>query len=149
MKVILQQDVQGSGKKGDIIQVSDGYAINFLLPKGLAIEASANNINTMKSKKDAEEHRKSREIDDAKKLADKLSGLTVHLRVKAGENGKLFGSITSKELAQALENEHHITIDKKKFHVPDPIKILGTLQVSIRVYPEISANIKVEIISLS
>lgn len=148
MKVILQQDVQGSGKKGDIVQVSDGYARNFLLPKGLAIEASINNINTIKSKKDSEEHKKNREVDNAKKLAEKLSGLTVHLQVKAGENGKLFGSITSKEIALALENEHHILIDKKKFHVPDPLKIIGTVPVSIRVYPEISANINVEITSL-
>jgi len=146
MKVILQQDIKGTGKKGQIIQVSDGYARNFLLPKGLAIEASTGNLNALKTKKEAEEHRKEREKQEAQKLAEKLSGLTVTVKAKAGENGKLFGSITSKEIADVLEKQHHVKIDKKKINLTEPIKTLGALTVDVRVYPEISASLKVEVV---
>lgn len=145
MKVILKQDVKGSGKKGDVVNVSDGYARNFLFPRGLAIEANAANLKNLKSRKDAEEHRKAQELERAKKLADKMKGLNVEITAKAGENGKLFGSITNKEIAEALNKQHKIKIDRKKIVLDEPIKSLGELTVEVKIYPEITSDLKVVI----
>ncbi|MGI6707177.1 MAG: 50S ribosomal protein L9 [Clostridia bacterium] len=145
MKVILQQDVKGSGKKGDVVNVSDGYARNFLFPRGLAIEATKANLKNLKNRKEAEAHRKAQELEDAKKLADKMKGLSVEITAKAGENGKLFGSITNKEIAEALNKQHKIKIDRKKIVLDEPIKSLGELTVEVKVYPEISSELKVVI----
>lgn len=146
MKVILQADVKGKGKKGDIINVSDGYARNFLLPKGLAIEATKTNMNVAKMKKAAEEHKKSQELEEAKALAEKLSKVTVTIKAKAGENGKLFGSITSKDIADVLKSQHKIEIDRRKLNLDEAIKSLGTFQVEVKVYPEVSAKIAVNVV---
>jgi len=146
MKVILQADVKGHGKKGDIVDVSDGYARNFLLPKGLAVEANATNLNAIKGKKEAEAHRKQQELSQAKEIAQKLSNITVTMKVKAGENGKLFGSITSKEIAEKLKEQYNIDIDKRKINLTEPIKMLGTFQVEVKVYPEVTAKLKVSVI---
>ena len=113
MKVILQKDVKGTGKAGEIANVSDGYARNFLLPKGLAIPADANSINAALVKKGADKHRLDMQRQRAKELADEMSGLTVKVYAKAGENGKLFGSITSKDIAEALEKQEGMKIDAK------------------------------------
>lgn len=143
MKVILNQDVKGQGKKGQLVEVSDGYARNFLLPKKLAKEATKENINVMQGKRDSEEHRKKVELEEAQETARKIEAASVKLTAKAGENGKLFGSITSKDVAEALTMQHHIKLDKKKFVLPDGIKTLGTTEVEIKVYTGVTAKLKV------
>ena len=144
MKVILKQDVKGLGKEEDMVNVSDGYARNYLFPRGLAAEASAGNINIMNTKKKAEKTKKDRELAQARELAEKLGNITVVIKTKSGENGKLFGSITSKDIADGLKSGHNIDIDKKKIVLPDPIKNLGTTQVEVKLYPEVSARIAVK-----
>lgn len=143
MKVILSKDVKGQGKKGDLINVSDGYARNFLLPKGLAVEATNQNMNVLNGKKASEAHKKEVEIAEAKKTAEKLKTIVVKFNAKAGENGKLFGSITSKEIAEKLKDEYNITVDKRKIILADGIKTAGTFDVEIKVYTEIMASVKV------
>lgn len=145
MKVILKQDVKGLGKKEQMVEASDGYARNYLLPRGLAVEASASNVNIMKTKKEAEAQKKEREIAQAKELANKIKNITVTLKVKAGENGKLFGSITGKDVAEALKSQHKLDIDKKKLVMPDAIKSVGTSEVEVKLYPEISSKFTVKI----
>lgn len=143
MKVILNQDVKGQGKKGQLVEVSDGYARNFLLPKKLAKEATKENINVMQGKKESEEYRLKVALEEAQATAKKISEVSVKLNAKAGENGKLFGSITSKDVAEALTMQHHIKLDKKKFVLPDGIKTLGTTEVEIKIYTGVSAKLKV------
>lgn len=145
MKVILKQDVKGMGKKESLHEVSDGYARNFLLPKGLAVEASASNLNVMNTKKEAEKSKKDREIAQAKALAEKLKSVTVIIKTKAGENGKLFGSITSKDITDKLKSKFALDIDKKKIHMPDAIKALGTFEVDVKLYPEVNAKLTVKV----
>lgn len=145
MKVILNQDVKGQGKKGQLVEVSDGYARNFLLPRKLAKEATSENINVMKGQAEAEEYRKMTELEQAKKDAAKIEEVIVELTAKAGENGKLFGSITGKDVAEALKMQHHIKLDKKKFAMSDGIKVLGTTIVDVKVYPGVTAKLKVKV----
>lgn len=146
MKVILKQDVKGLGKKEDMIEVKDGYARNFLLPRGLAVEANASNINDMKSKKESERQKRERELAHARELAEKLKKITVVIKSKAGENGKLFGSITNKDIADKLKSDFNIDIDKKKFVLADTIKTLGETQVEVKLYPEVSGTLTVKIV---
>ena len=148
MKVILKQDVKGLGKKEQMVEASDGYARNFLLPRGLAVEATSSNVNIMKTKKEAEAQKKDREIAQAKDLAKKIKDITVTLKVKAGENGKLFGSITSKDVAEALKSQQKLDIDKKKLIMPDSLKAVGTFEVEVKLYPEINSKFTVKIESL-
>lgn len=145
MKVILNQDVKGQGKKGQLVEVSDGYARNFLLPRNLAKEATNENLNVMKGKAESEEYRKKVELEAAQADAAKINEATVQLTAKAGDNGKLFGSITSKDVAEALKMQHHIKIDKKKLVMPDGIKMLGVTTVDVKVYPGVTAKLKVQI----
>ena len=145
MKVILNADVKGKGKKGDFVNVNDGYARNFLLPKGLAVEATAANLNNLKGKKEAEDYRRQQDFESAEATAEKLKAITVELSAKAGENGKLFGSITSKEIAEKLKYQHHIVIDKKKMVLPDGIKSTGMHTVEIKLHPKVKAELKVDI----
>ena len=146
MKLILQQDVKGQGKKGDIVNVSDGYARNFLLPRNLAIEASEANLNTLNQKKQAEKNKKDKEVSGAKELAFKISEVTVTLKSKAGDNGKLFGSITSKDIAEGLKKQHNISIDKRKIILEDAIKSLGSLEVEVKLFEGIGSKLKVKVI---
>ena len=145
MKVILNQDVKGQGKKGQLVEVSDGYARNFLLPKKLAKEATKENINIMQGQNDSIEYRKKKELEEAQAVADKMKDITVSLKAKAGENGKLFGSITSKDIAEALTMQHHIKIDKKKFVLPDGIKTLGITNVDVKLHPGVVGKVKVSV----
>jgi large subunit ribosomal protein L9 len=145
MKVILKQDVKGLGKKENLVDVSDGYARNFLFPKGLAVEATATNINVMKTRNDAEKSKKERELAHARELAAKIKEITVEIRTKAGENGKLFGSITSKDIADKLKADFGLDIDKKKIVMNDAIKSLGTTEVDVKLYPEVSAKLTIKI----
>lgn len=146
MKVILREDVKGKGKKGELVNVSDGYARNFLIPKGLAVEATNANVNAMKIQREAQARKTEREKAEAQKLAERLSKSTVTIKAKAGENGKLFGSITSKDIADMLQVQHKIDIDKKKINLPEAIKVLGSTEVEIKVYPEVTAKVKVNVV---
>lgn len=148
MKVILNQDIKGQGKKGDLIDVSDGYARNFLFPKNLAIPATKENINVLKGQQESREYRQQKELEQAQDTAKKINEISVVLKAKAGDNGKLFGSITSKDVSEALTEQHHIKIDKKKFVLPDGIKSLGTTQVDIKIHPGVTAKLKVNVESL-
>ena len=148
MKVILSQDVKGQGKKGDMIEVSDGYARNFLLPRNLAKEATKENINVMQGQKDSQAYRKQKELEEAEDIKNKIEAVNVKIKAKAGENGKLFGSVTSKDISEELKMQHHIKIDKKKFVLPDGIKALGTVEIDVKVYPGVTAKLKVTVESL-
>jgi large subunit ribosomal protein L9 len=145
MKVILKQDVKGLGKNESMVEVNDGYARNFLIPRGLAVEATSSNINVMKTRKEAEQTKKDRELASARALADKLKGITVTIKAKAGENGKLFGSITSKDISEKLMNDFKLDVDKKKIVLHDALKSLGTTEIEAKLYPEVSAKFTVKI----
>ena len=143
MKVILNQDVKGQGKKGQLVEVSDGYARNFLLPRKLAKEATKENINIMHGKQESLEYQKKKELEEAQEIAKRMEEITVKLSAKAGENGKLFGSVTSKDVSEALTSQHHIKLDKKKFVLPDGIKTLGTTTVEVKLPQGVSGKVKV------
>lgn len=143
MKVILTQDVKGQGKKDQMVNVSDGYARNFLFPKGLAIPADAKSINEMKNKEAAAQHKIEMEKQAARDLAAKLSAVSVKLKADAGTDGRLYGSVTSKDIAEALEKQHQIVVDKRKIVLSDPIKAFGTYILDVKLYPEIAGKINV------
>lgn len=147
MKVIFMQDVKGQGKKGEIKNVSDGYAKNFLIPKGAAIEATNSNLNDLKGKNDSIQYKKDTEEENARNLSKKLETIAVKISAKSGENGKLFGSITSKDLADALKKQYSIDIDKRKFNLPDGIKSIGEFNVTIKLYTGITGTLKVMVVS--
>jgi large subunit ribosomal protein L9 len=145
MKVILIKDLKGTGFAGDIVNVSDGYARNYLFPKGIAKEASAQNLNVAKQQQQANEKRRMLERLSAEEAAKRLSGLKVVVKAKCGENGRLFGSITAKEISDAILEQHGIEIDKKRIVMDDHIKELGETQLSVKVYAGISADITVSV----
>ncbi|MBQ3119044.1 MAG: 50S ribosomal protein L9 [Clostridia bacterium] len=147
MKVILKADVKGQGKKGDLINASDGYAKNFLLPKGLAIVADKSAINELEGKKSAAQFHKNQEEMRARELAENLEGKKVTFKAKSGENGKLFGSITAQDVADEIKQQLHLEVDKKKLQL-ESIKTLGTTEAVVKVYPGISAKVKVEVLPL-
>lgn len=143
MKVILTEDVKGQGKKGQMIEVSDGYGRNFLLARGLAVEANASNVNVMKTKQAAEAARKAKELAEAKALAAELAKVNLTIRVKAGENGKLFGAVSTKDIADELKKQYKYDVDKKKLVLREMIKSLGTYEVQAKLYSEVSAKFNV------
>ncbi|HXK71556.1 MAG TPA: 50S ribosomal protein L9 [Clostridia bacterium] len=143
MKVILTQDVKTLGKKNQLINVSDGYARNFLFKKKLAIEADAKNLNIMKDKIQSDNSKKDRELIEANILKSKLEDKEVKIEMLAGENGKLFGSITTKDIADAIKKQHKTEIDKRKIHLDEPIKSIGTTNVAIKVHSDVSININI------
>lgn len=145
MKVILTQDVKAQGKKGDLINVSDGYANNFLLKKGLAKVATKQAINELEGKKGAEEYRRNQEEEKAKNIADRMKEFTVKLTAKSGKEGKLFGSITSKDVAQALKEQYNIEVDKRKIDLPDGIRTCGTRDVNVSLYHGVTGTFKVQV----
>jgi large subunit ribosomal protein L9 len=147
MKVVLLADVKGHGKKGDLVEASDGYARNFLLPKGLAKEATKGVLNEVKGKSDAAAYHKEQEKIAAKETAEKIDGAKVVIKSKAGENGKLFGKVTNQNVADAMKYQLHVVIDKRKIVMPDGIKTIGSHEVEIKIYHEISAKITVETVS--
>jgi large subunit ribosomal protein L9 len=144
MKVIFLQDVKGQGKKDEIKEVSDAYARNVLLKKGLAEEASETNLNKHKAINKANEKRAQEELEEAKKLAGVLQEAVVQLKTKAGEGGRVFGSVTSKQIADALD-ALHLKIDKRKIHLQEPIKSLGTTIVQVKLHPEVTAELRVHV----
>ncbi|MEE1357124.1 MAG: 50S ribosomal protein L9, partial [Clostridia bacterium] len=145
MKVILTQDVKGQGKKGQAINVSDGYARNFLFPKGLAIVADAAAMNDLKNKEESRLHKIELEKQAAKETAAKLEKVSVKVLATAGADGRLYGSVTAKEIAQCLEDQHKITIDKRKIDLSDPIRAFGSYSVNVKLYTDIIGKINVVI----
>ena len=146
MKVILKADIKGVGKKDEVINASDGYARNFLFPKNLAVEANKENMNKLKAQKDANQFKKDTEKEEAKKLAEKLKKIMVTIKVKTGENGKIFGGVSAKEIAENLETQHNIKIDKKKIELKETIKTLGTQMVNEKLFDGVIGTIKVNVI---
>lgn len=147
MKVILLENIKGVGKKDEVINASDGYARNFLFPKKLAIEANKDNLVKLKAKQDSNQHKKDLEKAKAIEIADKLKDVTLKIQVKAGDNGKIFGGVTSKEISENLKAQYNIDIDKKKIVLKETIKVLGTVNVDIKLYEGVLANLKVNTIA--
>lgn len=145
MIVILLKDVKGTGKAGEVIKVSDGFARNMLIPKGLATEATEGNVRSLEKQKKIAEDKKADELAAAKDLAEKIGQLKVNIKTKSGEGGRLFGSITSKDIGEALKEQHNIDIDKKKFLLEGPIKQAGETTVDIKIYYDVIAALKVNI----
>lgn len=145
MKVILQQDVKGKGKKGELVNVSDGYARNFLLPKKLAVEANAQNMEEMKAKDAAKQRQLAIEKQNAVDMGEMLKKLEVKITAKAGDSGKLFGAITSKDIADALKKDHNIDLDKRKIVLAEPIKNFGVYMVEVKLHSEVTSTLKVVI----
>ena len=143
MKVLFKADVKGQGKKGEIKEVSDGFARNFLLPKGLAVVADAKALNEVKNKEEAEKNKLAAEKENALKLQERLSGVTLKLNATAGPDGKLYGSVTPANIAEELKNKEGIDIDRRKISLEDNIKSFGTYVADIKIYPEISAQVAV------
>ena len=146
MVVILLKDVKGTGKAGDVVKVSDGYARNMLIPKGLAKEATQGNVRNLEKHKALAEEKRAEEKAAAQERADELEKIVLIVPSKGGENGKLFGSVTSMDVAKALQDQEGITIDKKKIEMPEgPIKQAGTSQVIVKLYQDVSAKIRVKV----
>ena len=148
MLVLLKADVYGCGKAGDIVKVSDGYGSNFLIPKGLAVRADRGTINSVNNKKAAEKHRVEQQRKNAKALAADMSKLSVKVYAKSGENGRLFGAVTGKEIAAALKEQFDIDCDKKRIRLDEPIKALGVYTVSAHLFEKTDSSFKVEVLPL-
>lgn len=146
MKVILNADVKGQGKKGEMIEVSEGYARNYLLPRNLAIKATADNMNVLRQKEKARQAQIAREKEQAKAYAEQLGSCIVKVRAKGGENGKLFGSVTSREIAEALQEQHGIALEKNRIVLEDNIKNFGSYDVKCKLGYEINGTIHVQVI---
>lgn len=145
MKVIFQKDVKGKGKKGEVKDVSEGYARNFLLKNKLAIEATPGNLNALNAQKRKSDMQEQEEKEEAINLKDKLADLTVEMKAKSGEGGRLFGSITSKQIADKLEKDHGYKVDRRKIELDEPIRSLGYTTVPIKLHLEVSGSIKVHV----
>ncbi len=145
MIVILLKDIKGVGKSGEVIKVSDGYARNMLLPKGFAREATEGNVRNLEKQKSIKEEQRLKELAEAKEMAERIGQLRVTIKSKSGEGGRLFGSITTKDVADALAEQHKINIDKRKFILENPIKHTGDFELDIKIYPEVIAKLKVTV----
>lgn len=145
MKVILQKDVKGKGKKGQLVEVSEGYGRNYLLPRGLAVAATADNMNVMKQAEEARAHREAVERAEAEANAKKFDSIVVHMTAKGGTSGRIFGSVTSKEIAAQLKKEHGIEINKQKIVLDEAIKTFGTFELKVKLYPEVVGKLKVQV----
>lgn len=148
MKVILLDNIKGVGKKDDVINASDGYARNYLFPRKLAVEANAENMSKLNNKKEAKSYHKDLEKQAAEEIAKKLKGIILKMQVRAGENGKIFGGITAKEIADNLKKQYQIEIDKKKIDIKEPIKMLGITTVQVKLYEGVTGNLRVDVISM-
>lgn len=147
MKVILKADIKGVGKKDEVINASDGYARNYLFPRGLADEANNENMSKLKSRNESVAYKKETDRKNAQDLANKIEKITLKMVVKAGENGKIFGGVTSKEIAEALKSEHKIEIDKKKIILNETIKNIGNFTVEIKLYEGVIAKLKLNVVA--
>lgn len=147
MKVMLKKEVHGAGKEGDIVTVADGYANNYLIPRGLAVPADAGVINAAKIKRQAQKHRVEIQRKNAGELAKNMTKLTVRVYAKAGENGRLFGSVTGKEVSDALKEQYDINVDKKKIRFEEPIKAVGIYTVKAHMFEQTEAKFKLEVLA--
>lgn len=145
MKIILIQDVKKLGKKGEVIEVNDGYARNYILPQKLGVEANSKNMNDLKLQKMKEEKDAQKLLDEARELADKIAAQPVTVKMKAGEGGKVFGSVSSKEIAEAMKKQSGLEIDKKKIQLPEPIRSFGFHEVGVRLHPQVTGTLKVKV----
>lgn len=146
MKVILLENVKGVGKKDEIINANDGYARNFLFPKNLAIEANSTNLSKLKSKQDSESFKKSEEKKNAEEMKEKLSKIVLKINVKAGENGKIFGGVTAKEISEQLKKQYNYNIDKKKIDIKETIKTIGMFTIDLKLFEGVVGKLKIHII---
>ncbi|MCW2278231.1 50S ribosomal protein L9 [Heliophilum fasciatum] len=146
MKVILQADVKGKGKKGDVVNVAEGYANNFLFPRHLAIEANAENMKNLERMKALEEKKKADELAEAKVLGAKLKEIAVRVPAKGGEGGRLFGAVTNKEIAEVVEKQYGLKIDKRKYELKQPIKAAGVYTLTVKIHPAVAVDLKVEVV---
>lgn len=146
MKVILQQNVKGLGGPGQVVEVAPGYARNYLIPKGLAIEATKTNLEKLKSKEQAQEKQRERELAEAQKIAADLANITLVIPAKAGESGRLFGSITAADIAGAIRTKTGHDVDRRKIVLPEPLRQLGSTQVEVRLHPQVTVTITVEVV---
>ncbi len=147
MKVILMQDIKGVGKKDEVINASDGYARNFLLPKKKAVEANTENLSKLQGRNDSKQHKKDVEKENATQIKDKLKNITLTLKVKSGENGRIFGGVTAKEISEELEKQYQIKIDKKKIELKETIKNIGVFTINAKLYEGVVGEIKLNVIS--
>ena len=147
MKVILKADIKGVGKKDEVINASDGYVRNFLLPKNLAVEANAENMSKLKAKNDSKAYQQEQDKQAAQQIAEKLSKILLKINVKAGENGKIFGGVSAKEIADCLEKQYNIKVDKKKIELDETIKNLGVRTVEIKLFEGVTGKVKIDVIS--
>ena len=145
MKVILQKDVKNIGKKGDVVEVAEGYGRNFLLPRGLAVEASSGNLRQVAQQKQVESAKAERELKDAEQIGAKIKGQKLQVKAKVGEGGKLFGSITTQEVADQLRKQFSVEIDKRKIELKEPIKSLGTHSIVVKVHPKVHVQVTVNV----
>jgi large subunit ribosomal protein L9 len=145
MKVIFLKDVKGKGKKGEVKNVADGYAQNFLIKNGYAIEATPSNLKTLEAQKRKEQKMAQQELEEAKKLKETLENITVEISAKAGDGGRLFGSVTSKQIAEELKTSHNIKIDKRKIELNDAIRALGFTKVPVKLHSEVTATLTVHV----
>ncbi|MBO6113239.1 MAG: 50S ribosomal protein L9 [Lachnospiraceae bacterium] len=146
MKVILLEDVKSLGKKDDIVEVKEGYARNFLFTKKLGVPADNKNLNDVRVRKSIEAKQAAERLKEANDLKEKIESLTTVCRIKAGKDGKAFGSVSSKEIVEETEKQHGISIDKKKLVLPDPIKSLGSYKIAIKLHPEVTAELKLDVV---
>lgn len=146
MKVILLQDIKSVGKKGQVLDAADGYARNYLLPKKLAVIADATNMNELRTKQDANKYKKDMSLANAKELSEKMKNFELVFKIKAGENGKTFGSVTAKDIADELNKKYFVEVDKKKVCLNDAIKSLGVYNIEIKLFEGVSGTIKVNIV---
>ncbi|GAB2537195.1 50S ribosomal protein L9 [Gracilibacillus alcaliphilus] len=146
MRVIFTQDVKGKGKKGEVKNVSDGYARNFLLKNNMAVEANSANLKALEAKKNKAKQLEAQEVEDAKQLKEQLANMEVKITAKSGDAGRLFGSITSKQIAEALKKEHNIKMDKRKIELDQPIRALGYTDVPVKLHNEVTGTIRVHVV---
>ncbi len=147
MKVILLSDIKGVGKKDQVIEASDGYARNYLFPKKLALEANTENMSKLKARQNSNQFKKDTEKKQAEEIAKKLKGIMLKIKVRAGENGKIFGGVTSKEISDGLKRDYNIDIDKKKILLNETIKTIGTFTIDIKLYEGVIGKLKIDVIA--
>lgn len=147
MKVILLSDIKGVGKKDQVIEASDGYARNYLFPKKLALEANTENMSKLKARQNSNQFKKDTEKKQAEEIAKKIKGIMLKIKVRAGENGKIFGGVTSKEISDGLKRDYNIDIDKKKILLNETIKTIGTFTIDIKLYEGVIGKLKIDVIA--
>lgn len=145
MEIVLLEDVKALGKKGEIVKVNEGYARNFILPKKLGVEANSKNLNDLKLKKANQEKIAAKQLAEAKELGEKLEKASITLSIKAGDNGKAFGSVSGKEVSKAIQDQLNLEIDKKKLVLPEPLKTFGTHEVPVKLHKDVTAKLSVKV----